>query len=349
MVRRVSFIFVPIAVCLCLCLAGLGREEGQATGGGGPKGGAETALLSVKRYAYQLTNLNVPALVASPFDLFILDYSRDGTEAGRLSREEVAAIQAAPGAAAPSKNDLNDKKKKRIVLCYLSIGEAESYRYYWDRRWSSAGDGDPVPRPAWLGPSNKKWRDNYKVKYWLPEWQALVMAYLDKIIDAGFDGAYLDIIDAYEFWGEGGESGLERKSAPREMVAFVAAIEKHAREERGKKDFLIFPQNGEELSRFPEYVKGVSGIGKEDLFYDDNRPQPKSVTEEAIQHLDVFQKAGKLVLVVDYVTKDSLIHEFYQRARSHGYVPYATARQLNVLSRHPGEESAGDGLRGQAP
>ncbi len=93
------------------------------------------------------------------------------------------------------------KRKKnggrRLVISYMSIGEAEDYRYYWRRGW------ERVP-PSWLAGENPDWPGNYKVKYWDSEWQAVIFgspeAYLDRINAAGFDGVYLDIIDAFEFF-----------------------------------------------------------------------------------------------------------------------------------------------------
>ena len=42
------------------------------------------------------------------------------------------------------------------------------------------------------------------MEYWNPEWQAIIYgsenAYLDKVLQAGFDGVYLDIIDGYEYF-----------------------------------------------------------------------------------------------------------------------------------------------------
>lgn len=85
----------------------------------------------------------------------------------------------------------------RLVICYMSIGEAEDYRYYWDPAWNTQ-------RPSWLGNENPDWPGNYKVEYWDPQWQAIVFgnddSYLQRIIDSGFDGAYLDIIDAFEYF-----------------------------------------------------------------------------------------------------------------------------------------------------
>ena len=86
---------------------------------------------------------------------------------------------------------------KRLVICYMSIGEAENYRYYWQKKWK-------LQRPAWLGAQNPDWPGNYKVCYWNSDWQNIICnandSYLQKILDAHFDGTYLDIIDAFEYY-----------------------------------------------------------------------------------------------------------------------------------------------------
>ena len=98
--------------------------------------------------------------------------------------------------------DLNQLREKsgggeRLLICYMSIGEAEDYRYYWDPAWNTQ-------KPSWLGDENPNWPGNYKVEYWDPEWQAIIFgnddSYLNRIIETGFDGAYLDIIDAFEYF-----------------------------------------------------------------------------------------------------------------------------------------------------
>jgi len=81
----------------------------------------------------------------------------------------------------------------RLVLCYLSIGEAEDYRYYWDGLDKNL-----------LYNENPDWPGNFLVKYWEPTWKEVIygndQSYVKKIINAGFDGAYLDIIEAYEYF-----------------------------------------------------------------------------------------------------------------------------------------------------
>lgn len=103
-------------------------------------------------------------------------------------------------------SDLNELGTKanggeRLVLCYMSIGEAEDYRFYWDEDWNYRKS-----RPDWIFKENKRWRGNYKVFYWDPAWKEIILtgtdSYLGRILDAGFDGVYLDIIDAYEYFKE---------------------------------------------------------------------------------------------------------------------------------------------------
>jgi len=96
-------------------------------------------------------------------------------------------------------NQLRNKANggKRLVICYMSIGEAEDYRYYWQSSWNNN-------KPAWIAAENPDWPGNYKVQYWNDDWQGLIYknsdSYLSKITSAGFDGVYLDIIDAFEYF-----------------------------------------------------------------------------------------------------------------------------------------------------
>lgn len=54
------------------------------------------------------------------------------------------------------------------------------------------------------GQAQPHWDGNYKVRYWYSEWQDLICgpedSYLSRILNAGFDGVYLDIIDAFDYF-----------------------------------------------------------------------------------------------------------------------------------------------------
>ncbi|MFV1884386.1 MAG: endo alpha-1,4 polygalactosaminidase [Balneola sp.] len=101
-----------------------------------------------------------------------------------------------------TKEEISSIKRKadgspRLIISYLSIGEAEDYRYYWKEAWNTK-------EPGWLGDENPNWKGNYKVKYWMDSWKQIILgneeSYLQKILDSGFDGVYLDIIDAFQYY-----------------------------------------------------------------------------------------------------------------------------------------------------
>ena len=257
----------------------------------------------VNDFVYQLQNADLTAIGKTKFDFAVIDYSADGSDMAQYTKQQINALQNSPGG-------------KKHVLSYMSIGEAEDYRWYWQKSWDANHDGKPdAGAPSWLGPVDPDWAGNYKVKYWDPAWQKIVFDYEDKVIAAGFDGVYLDIIDAYEFWQPGGEGKPGRASAEQDMVDFVKAIATHARETDGVKDFAVFVQNGADLARHPDYVATVTGIGQEDLFFNGNKKQPADETNYIIPFLNAFKDAGKPVLVIDYPTQANKIDEVYTRAQ----------------------------------
>jgi len=300
-----------------------------------------TSWNSVNDFVYQLQGIDLTAIGDTKIDLVIIDYSADGSESGRFSAKEIDALK-------------NNAKGSKLVLAYMSIGEAENYRWYWDKKWDTDNDGIPDSgAPSWLEQSNPDWIGNYKVKYWDPEWQSIIYdsatSYLDKIIETGFDGVYLDIIDAYEYWGPGGESGQNRETAKQEMVEFVIAISEYAKSKNS--NFGIFPQNGAPLGAYKDYLNAVTGIGQEDIYYGydgDGQKTPKNIIKELEGYLDVFKNAGKLVLTINYPFSCSedkpcfnkktkkKINSAYKESSRKGYIPYCTVRNLNYLTINPG-------------
>lgn len=81
---------------------------------------------------------------------------------------------------------------KRLVISYISVGSAEKYRYYWQKGWRRGS-------PSWIKKNYSGYPDEFWVEFWNQEWQNIIYDYIDKIIDAGFDGAYLDNVEAYYF------------------------------------------------------------------------------------------------------------------------------------------------------
>ena len=91
---------------------------------------------------------------------------------------------------------------KRIVIAYLSIGEAENYRVYWNKKWNKK-------KPNWIVKENESWKGNYIVKYWTPEWKNVIKEYQKKLDEIGVDGYLLDTVDSYQYFEENYKKTLE--------------------------------------------------------------------------------------------------------------------------------------------
>lgn len=150
-----------------------------------PNHGAITEWSQVQNFAYQLQpapkeprGAFLSALGSSGYDLVVMDYSFDGSGPQAFTSEEMAALKVQCGCK---------------LLAYVSIGEAENYRWYWQPSWNTGP-------PPWLGPENPNWPGDYRVKFWDPAWQAIIFQYLDKVLAQGFDGVYLDTVDTYGYW-----------------------------------------------------------------------------------------------------------------------------------------------------
>ncbi len=295
-------------------------------------------------YVLQPDAVGDAALAAASFAWLVLEPSREGDAASEFTRAELDAIR--QGGACGDK----------MILAYLSIGEAEDYRDYWDPGWVNGEGGAPIDgvAPSWLGPSNPDWGGNYKVRYWDPGWQATILGTasgpqktpLDRIIDAGVDGVYLDIVDAFEFWSDPDEGieELTRPEARERMIDWITRIAEYARDTRGVEGFLVFPQNADEIIYNDDdelddlseaYFAVIDGIGIEDLVYSGTDPNDEEDVTRRLATLAEFTDRGKTVLVTDYVlsanytpaNSGSRVADFVGRARQAGLIPYAAVEE----------------------
>ena len=225
--------------------------------------------------------------------------------------------------------------RNRVLLAYLSIGEAERYRPYWQPDWN-----DPARKPPWLDKENRRWAGNYAVQFWRPEWQQLIFgtpeSYLDRIVAQGFDGVYLDRADALFQWRK------LHPSSRTDMSAFIAALAAHAR--RQKPEFLVVMQNAEELLEEPAVLDAVDGIAKEDLLYGVRRAEEPNKIDDvnwSIELLHVAQSAGRKVLVVEYLKDPEKIAAAATRILEEGFVPYFAPRRLHCLNPPAIPDAAG--------
>ncbi len=268
--------------------------------------------VKIDDFAYFINDIDKETVKESCYDLFIIDYSSDGSEENEFSSKDVKYMKSS-----------GDKEK--LLLSYISIGEAENYRFYWNESWDEDEDGEPdASAPSWLDEVNPDWEGNYKVKFWEAGWQNIIYDYLDRIISADFDGIYMDILDAYEYFED------DVSDSDWLMMDFVCNISAHVKDEGGK-EFLVFAQNADELLSNSTYLDNIDGIGREDLFFNDDEAMDAEWREEGTTNLDQALENEKVVLIVDYPVSLCNIYDFYKRTVEHGYIPYAGERELNNI------------------
>lgn len=262
-------------------------------------------------YIFQLQKAAFPKLEALPFKVAVLDM-----DDAQLSCKEIQAL----------------KEQGKTIISYVSIGEAEDYRDYWKQGgWDKA-------RPDFLLKENPEWKGNFNVKFWDEHWQQIIFDRIAKVVEKGYDGVYLDIVDGYtvkqviEAWG-GKPQDLRE-----EMIDFVLAISKHAK--ALNPDFKIVPQNAvgllsttddidldAPLSPNMRYLNAIDGVGKEDTWFDDDKRAEWTAYD--VRHLENAINAGKFVLAIDYPTKDAHQREFIREAIEAGYIPFIGTRALD--------------------
>ena len=202
------------------------------------------------------TDETIDQIVASDYDMVVLDYipSVVGDEDYPMA-EIIARLHA------------TDK----LAIAYIDVGEAESYRVYWQDNWR-------VGNPAWIvGEDPDGWAENYPVAFWNEDWQALWLdegGLLDQIGEIGFDGVYLDWVEAYSDENVVEAARDEGANPVYAMIEFVSFISANIKDECG--DCLVIAQNAAELVEYAEYAATIDGLAQEQVWFDggaDNEPE----------------------------------------------------------------------------
>ena len=274
-------------------------------------------LSGISSWAYQLQNAKIDEIVHNnTFDLIVMDYSYDGTDASKYSPTEISKIIGS----------------NKVPISYISIGEAEDYRYYWKQEWNSN-------KPDWLGAENPDWGGNYKVKFWYPEWQDIILDYVDTIVSQGFKGIYLDIVDAYYYWQEEVPTDQKELGADTLMIQFIERLREHV-DSLTDSRFYIIPQNGSSIiddvdSTWKErYFSAIDGIGIEDLFFYGDKEMNNNYNPDTyrLNLLREYVQRNKPVFSIEYLTIDTLIDKYKIEVQKEKFIPYCNDRDLDTLT-----------------
>ena len=276
-----------------------------------------------RSWGYQLSGLNVARAARSPYDLLVVD-GTTGLDVDRpFTKAEVNRLKRKPDGS------------RRLVISYLSIGEAEDYRPdYFSREYLTED------APDWLMKENPQWKGNRVIRFCTEGWQRTILgdrygrnvynsvelSPLYRLIELGFDGVYLDRVDVYA------EVRRQCPDAENRMVDFVARLAAHAR--KRNPNFMVILQNAEELLVHPKMRRAIDAVAKEDLLYGNDYSQRRNSRDDirdSIRYLKKARRAGRPVFVVDYIKNRSKIRRAKREIKALGFIPYIGPRDLGQL------------------
>ena len=263
------------------------------------------------RWGCQYQNIDIEAVAASDLDMVVLEPSLDDYTLRFITPSEIERLKRKPDGS------------RRLVLGYLPVGEADINRWYWPQSFRDQP-------PSWQGPPNLNWPGAHPVRYWHPDWRDIVAlgerSLLKQILEAGYDGALLDRVDAYWDWRE------SSASAQADMVELVATIATQARSRHA--GFLLVPQNAEDLLSRQPYLRLIDGLNKESLLTGlrgKNAPNTEDDVSWSLQRLQKAQESGIKIFATEYVDDTRLQAMLQQRLEGYGFTPFFGIRELDRL------------------
>ncbi|OGU16061.1 MAG: hypothetical protein A2X61_13175 [Ignavibacteria bacterium GWB2_35_12] len=308
------------------------------------------SLNKVKFWAYQIQsqdeNNSIQNLVDSKYELIVIDNPR--TVVGKENYDNAADIT-------QLKNSKGWNGENKIVVCYIDIGEVEDYRYYWKQDWR-------VGNPDWIVANDPDgWDGNFPVKYWRQEWKNLMFgsdtSMIDMILADGYDGIYLDWVEAFEFEPVMNVASADGLNSRNEMIKFIEEIAQYCRTK--KPGFLVIPQNATAIiynenwepdSLSQKYFNIIDAVAQENIWFDGDAdplgqlgdiPEDAGLTLEYITNLSYFQNAGKPIFTVDYAQIPANVDSCYRAAKRLEFIEYVSLRQLDKLTDTPPPDYTG--------
>ena len=312
-------------------------------------------LASVMHWFYYLDfdpqEAPLQRIAESAYDLIVLEPLFTEREQAEFPIADlVAKLHAAP--------------HSKLVIAYLNVGQAEAWRSYWQPSWR-------VGHPVWIvGEDPDGWEGNYPVAYWHEEWKKIwlsPMGILPAILAAGFDGVYLDWVEAYSDENVLAAARRDGVIARAEMIRWVGELASFARARQP--DFLVITQNAAELIEDQGYLAVIDAVAQEHTWFDggpDNHPPgdcplpraeadvesnayveslspvcrrvyerfPESTlhvsSEWYLRYLTMARAQGAIVLTVDYAQDVANVAWVVATSRALGFVPLVSERGLSV-------------------
>jgi cysteinyl-tRNA synthetase len=306
-----------------------------------PERGAPMALQDVRSWMYQFQGLEsknaVEALAGSPYDLLVVEPM--GTYRAAKDFDMKGMV-----------SHLHAGKRGRLVLAYLDMGQADSNRAYWQKSWKPPARGEKGDPDFLLKPDPDGWKETYVVRPSDPRWQDLVLADVARVMSAGFDGLYLDWVEAYEDKTAAAEMKAQGLVPARAVVDFISRVRQEARKVEPSARTVV--QNAPYLIDEDERLVGLVDAvafentwfrGKAESDWGDpeggDRPnapaEARDSTEARLKQYARYKAAGKPVLTVDYCLRADHAGKVYEESRARGLVPLVSRVALDRMTETP--------------
>lgn len=203
------------------------------------------------------------------------------------------------------------------ILAYLSVGEAEKYR----RHFSKLEGTDLIIQ------ENPLWSENFQIKFWEPLWKSLLINYSKEILNKGFKGLFVDVVDAWQNFPES-----EQPKRKEQMERLLIDLAEHMLNHDSKHWLVI--QNSHELLENPCLEKLTTGINQESLYasWAEAKIEPEWQRNKILA-LENLRRKGKLVTLIEYTRNSIDMVRIKMRAAVHGFSPYFTVKELDRIYR----------------
>ncbi|MCE4602010.1 MAG: endo alpha-1,4 polygalactosaminidase [Desulfurococcales archaeon] len=202
-----------------------------------------------------------------------------------------------------------------LLLAYLNVGYAEEWRSYWSN----------ISGAPWVhGPT--EYDGEYYIEYWRPEWHEIMKQMTTQYLDMGFEGIYLDNIDAAEIIGETSPSWASGVDTQREMISLVCNISNHVKSLNPGYKVYINIGGVYDMLYNQTLLDCIDGVLREELWTawtgaNETIPQDPDETRGALAALEYAHNAGKEILVADPARTGEEAEDLCSRAWSRGFIP----------------------------
>jgi cysteinyl-tRNA synthetase, unknown class len=304
-----------------------------------------TRLGLVKTWMYQLEGLEnseaLTKLSETDYDMLVIEPGDDFKDSPYYSQELLSRLRYTPGGT------------KRLLIAYIDIGQAEVYRNYWKGDWIEPTENSAGYPDFLIAPDPDGWDGSFTVKYWDTAWKSLWVGPAGRIAQLaqmGFDGVYLDWVDAYDEVKIRALAGSQGKIPEKEMLDFIGEIRESGKEVNP--DFMVIQQNAPYLIDFDaeQQASLIDALAVEDTWFsgyaglDWTNPlagdlqtnnQAEYSTDNRLKQYKKFLDRNIPVFTVDYCIAIENAGLVYHEARKNNLIPLVTRVSLSRLTDTP--------------